>query len=139
MIKLEIPVYYQKADKKRKSGIRTFLISDNWFRNAHYIEQNEVKIYLTDIIALQLRKFKHITFPKEYTVTYHYYYKNKYTDLPNVISRTSKALNDTLQKVGIVKEDNVQYLVGEISKVVEEDKKNPRVEVFIHAKTNKIK
>lgn len=129
MIKVTIPVYYTHKTK-------TFLISDNWFRNAFHYQQNQVKVHVSKIIALQLRKYKHIKISGKYTVEYRYYFKNRNSDLTNVTSRASKFFNDTLQDVGIVKKDNVQYLIQEINTVATLDKLNPRIEAFVREVKN---
>jgi TorA maturation chaperone TorD len=127
MFNIAIPVYYT-LERKRKED-KTFLVSLNWYRNAHYHEQNKVKKYYTELITTLIGPLPIIK--KSYEVEYRYYYKNPSSDLPNVTPMASKWLNDVLQSVGKVTNDNVKYLIKETHMVVEQDKENPRVEITI--------
>lgn len=122
-----LPVYYTQTFKTKPD--KTFLVSMNWYRNAHYIIQNSVKKYYHDIIEKSIENYTPLT--GQYKVTYTYYYRNKSSDLSNVTPMTSKWVNDSLQTLGFVANDNVQYLVEELHKVGEHDSLNPRVEVLI--------
>ena len=127
MIKLSIPVYFTNTFKTKPD--KTFLVSLNWYRNANYHEQNKVKVHMSDLIANQLNPFD--VLEGKYQVIYTYHYKNPSSDMPNVTPMASKWLNDTLQESGIVKNDNVQFLVEEIHRVGTKDTINPRVEITI--------
>lgn len=130
MTQLIIPVYYTKPYKRKKD--RTFLVSLNWYRNAYYQEQNEVKQYFHDLITEQLGDNP----PKwagQYKVTYEYYYRNKTSDLANVTPMCSKWVNDVLQGLGCVQNDNVNFLVEETHIVRTQDRKDPRAVVTISA------
>jgi hypothetical protein len=39
MLKLILPIYYTNKNK-------TFLVNLNWYRNVHFIENNQVKKYM---------------------------------------------------------------------------------------------
>ena len=124
---ITIPVYYTQVLKTKPN--RTFLLSINWYRNAHYFLQNAVKQSMTAIIIPQLTKLPTIT--GKYKVAYNYYYKNAASDLPNVGPLASKWLLDIAQSVSKVSQDNVKYLVQETYTVVAQDKDNPRIEATI--------
>lgn len=130
MIKIRIPVYYTKHFVRKAS--QTFLLSLNWYRNAHHMEQNKVKQDLEEYIQNQLATVKLIKSP--FTVSYYYYYKNKASDLPNVGPLASKWLLDTLQKLKIISQDNVQHLVEEHYYAVPCIDNDPRIEAIIEEK-----
>lgn len=127
MIKLLLPVYYTQEYKTKKD--KTFLVSLNWYRNAHYHIQNTVKKYYHEVVTEQLNENEAIQ--GKYKVTYNYFYKNAASDMTNVTPMCSKWINDALQENNIVINDNVKYLVEEIHKVAGVDKDNPRCEVLI--------
>jgi Holliday junction resolvase RusA-like endonuclease len=105
------------------------LVSLNWYRNAHYHVQNAVKKYFHELIEKQLDC--NISIPGEYQITYTYFYKNSSSDMTNVTPMCSKWINDALQALGVVINDNVQYLVKEVHLVAGVDKENPRCEIII--------
>lgn len=126
-IEFSLPVYYTREYARKPS--RTFLVSLNWYRNAHYSEQNAVKAYYTELITPLVSSLAPIT--GQYGVIYKYHYKNPSSDLGNVVSMTSKWLNDVLQAEGKVSNDNVRYLTNETFLVGGQDKENPRCHVII--------
>lgn len=128
-IEFSLPVYYTRTYVRKSS--KTFLVSLNWYRNAHYTEQNTVKAYYTEFITPLVAPLSPIQ--GSYGVTYKYYYKNPSSDLGNVASMTSKWLNDVLQAEGKVINDNVKHLVSETFLVGGQDKENPRCHVTITA------
>lgn len=125
---LTIPVYYTQKFKTKND--KTFLVSLNWFRNAHHFEQNKVKAYFHGLIKEQLENTD-LKISDQYKVKYKYYYKNSTSDLANVTPMCSKWLNDVLQEMGIVQNDNVKYLIEETHQVAGQDKLNPRCEIEI--------
>ena len=122
MICITIPVYYTKSFKTKKD--KTFLVTLNWYRNAHHYEQNIVKQYFAELIKEQLTNAKPLD--NKYCVSYEYYYKNPVSDMPNVTAMCSKWVNDALQDLNLIPNDNVQYLVQETHRVRIQDKDNPR-------------
>lgn len=128
-MKITLPVYYTQQFKTKSD--KTFLVSLNWYRNAHYFIQNEVKRYFHEIVEKALVAQSPLT--GRYKVTYTYHYKNKASDLSNVTPMTSKWVNDALQSLGLTPNDNVQYLVEEVHKVGVQDTLNPRVDVVVES------
>lgn len=122
-----LPVYYTKEFKTKPS--KTFLLSLNWYRNAFYQEQNQVKKDLSELVKNSIKDMPPIR--GQYQVTYEYFYKNITSDLPNVTPMCSKWVNDTLQELKLVPNDNVKYLIKEIHEVGEQSKDNPRCEITI--------
>lgn len=134
MIKIIIPVYYIKEYKTKNS--KTFLLSLNWYRNAHHIEQNIVKKHLEEIVANQLKDISQINSP--FTVTYYYYYTNAASDLPNVGPLASKWLLDTLQHLKHIRNDNVKFLSEEHYYALPAENNDPRIEAIITEKENNV-
>ena len=129
--KFSLPVYYTQKFKTKKD--KTFLVSMNWYRNAHYYIKNEVKIDFEKTITNMFNVF----FPDAkisgaYGIKGTYYYKNSGSDLGNVTFILSKFINDALQVQNVVINDNVKYCKEECYKVGELDKENPRLEVELY-------
>lgn len=123
MITVTIPIYFT-------DGKKTFSLSMNWYRNAHFFQSNKVKQALHDIIARQLRNAIILPIGK-YQVHYKLYYKNPHSDLSNFCSLASKWFLDTLQACKIIQNDTVTHIVREIYEVAEQSKNNPRIEATI--------
>jgi len=124
MLKITVPIYYVKVRKRKKN--KNILVGLNWYRNAHYIESNEVKSHYHYLIAEQCGKEK---FDK---ITLHYivYLKNRRTDGQNIRSIIEKFVLDGLVKAGVIKDDSVDYISYD-STEYHIDKNNPRVEIII--------
>ena len=101
----------------------------NWFRNAHYYEQNKVKQWFHDLVKDQIFNLTPIigTFTVELTL----YYKNSNCDPSNVCSMIEKFTLDALQEFNIVTNDNVKFHTGSCYRVAGQDKINPRCEVIL--------
>jgi hypothetical protein len=127
MIQVTLPVYYIKT-YKTKPSVKIF-VGQNWFRNAHYRDQNKVKQDFASVVALQVTNSTPIK--GAFTVEYTYYYKNKLSDLANVCALSSKIVLDALQDVKLIENDNVQYCIQETYKVGTQDTHNPRVEITL--------
>ena len=83
---ITIPVYYTQQYKTKDD--KTLFLGLNWFRNAFFHQQNQVKRDMHELIATQL---SHISpMPEKYSVSYFYYYKSPVSDLPNVGPMASK-------------------------------------------------
>lgn len=130
-IHIVIPCYYTQTFKTKPS--KTFLVGMNWYRTAHHFIKNEVKIWFTDNILEQLRYMKAVPIKGHYEIAFQYYYKNPTSDLGNVCSLASKHANDAFEKFGLIENDNVKHCIKECYYVAEQDKDNPRVEVFVRA------
>ena len=127
MIKLSLPVYYTYHYKTKPS--KTFLVNMNWYRNAHHHEQNEVKHHYNTLVRNAI--YGTSIRMSRYKVSYIYHFKSKVSDLSNICSMMSKFLNDSLQELGIVQNDNVQFLLEEHSYVGDYDKHFPRCDILI--------
>lgn len=121
-INLNVPIYFDEKNKKT-------MISLNFYRNAHYHTNNKVKSEFEKLVAEKLQG-SNVKF-KEYQIEYKLFYKNKVCDMMNIIAVVDKFLQDSLQELGIVENDNVQYCKKVMCEVGGQDKINPRVCVTI--------
>jgi len=90
---------------------------------------NKVKQLVEDIIISQLPLDQEPL--TTYGATYIYNYKSKVSDLPNVCALASKYLNDALKSQGLIKDDNVQYLLHEEYLVGQLNKDDPHILAII--------
>jgi len=130
-IHIVIPCYYTQRFKTKAD--KTFLVGQNWYRNAHHFIKNEVKTWFTDDILAQLKAMNAQPIKGKYEVAFEYYYKNPSSDLMNVCGLASKHANDAFEKYGLIENDNVKHCVRECAHVAEQDKENPRVEIYVRA------
>ncbi len=126
---ITLPVYYTQHFKTKDD--RTFMVGMNWYRTAHYHIKNQVKVWFTDEILRQLKAIKAKPIKGAYELAIIYHYKSVVSDLGNVCGLASKHANDAFEKYGLIENDNVKYCKKEAYYVGEQDKDNPRVEVFV--------
>lgn len=100
-----------------------------WYRNAHYHTNNAVKKRFKKQISKQLLSIDHIV--GKIRVDYHYYAKRKATDLDNFTSAHKKYFQDAMVELGLIADDNCNYIVETREKYMGIDKENPRLEIFI--------
>lgn len=131
MIHFSIPVYYTQTFKTKKDKV--LFINLNWFRNAHFYIQNEVKKFYNNLIITHLKTVNAQPIKGEYELAFEYYYKNPITDLDNVCAMANKHCNDAFQAYGLIENDNVKHCVKSAYYVKEQDKDNPRVEIYVRA------
>ncbi len=118
---LVLPIYGGKRKK--------FMVGMNWYSTTHYRTRNTIKQYYHERVGKDLPKGVKINSPL--TTHYRLYYKNKRSDAGNIIAVVDKFLLDALQEFGAIDEDNVCHYVASSWEVVEQDRDNPRVEVWI--------
>jgi len=124
-----IGVYYTQVFKTKPN--KTFLLSMNKWNTAHYHLRNDIKQFYNDAFVSTITKANLPKITGKYETAYVYYYKNSQSDLSNVCSLVSKAFLDAAQQANLVSEDNVKFCMKEAFYVGEQDKENPRVEVYI--------
>ena len=127
MIKLELPIYHTFQRKTKKDT--KILVGMNWYRNAHFMNSNQIKKFYHELIFLKVLKSQRIK--GSYQVEYLLYPSNANCDLMNVVSVIDKFLNDALQDCGVVVNDNIKFYKHMIATVKEIDKINPRIEIII--------
>jgi len=126
-ISLSLPIYYTKTSRKSS---KTFLVSMNWFRNAYFYQQNEVKKHYHELVHLQLVK-QAVRFECKYRISMKLYYKVANIDPSNVCPLIEKFVLDALQDKKVVIQDNVKYHKSTVWEVAGIDKHNPRIEIEI--------
>ena len=104
----------------------------NWYRNAHYHNQNKMKKDFHELVTKQLGEE---TIDNTFTLTLSLYYKNSSCDGANIAALIEKFTLDALQENKTVVNDNVKYHLGTTWSVIAQDKDNPRCEISI-TKTN---
>ena len=123
---LQLPIYYTEYFKTKPS--KTFLVSMNFYRNAHHFAQNNIKQHYHQLVADQL--LNPVSFNK-FIIDYRLYYKSPVCDPSNIIALIEKFTLDALKLNNIIPDDNVNYHLGSSYSVVAKDTINPRVEITI--------
>jgi len=123
-VSITLPIYQTINGK-------TVLIGLNWYRNAHYQVLNKIKRLYSQEIFLKLRRDN--TVFEMYCVEYNLYYKNSSCDLMNVVAVIDKFFQDALQELKIVINDNVKHCCNVSSRVIDQDKINPRIEIIVRS------
>lgn len=119
---ITLPIYWNNSKK-------TILLSQNWFRNAHFYEQNRAKQEFHQLVSDQLEGISPIS--GQFRLELSLYYKNPNCDPSNICSIIEKFLLDALQEHKIIVNDNVKYHLGSTYSVIGQDKTNPRCEIII--------
>ena len=128
-VEFDIPVYFVQVFKRKEN--KTWLCGMNWYRDSHFAVQNLVKQHYNELIKEILIDKVPLEPLLSYELEYTYYYKNIKSDLGNVCALASKFVNDSLQELGFIIEDNVQYLQRETSVVGGRDSINQRIHVVL--------
>jgi Holliday junction resolvase RusA-like endonuclease len=109
---------------------RTYYLNLNGFRNWNFQLSNQLKKLFKISVTSQIRALVPCTKPVEITFVI-YYPSNRAFDLDNIGSVVCKFTNDALVELGVLIDDNynfvkkVTYVFGGV------DKLNPRVDVKI--------
>lgn len=104
-------------------------MSLNFFRNAFYQVQNNLKKHYHELVHNELEKLD--TPISKFTTHYKLYYKNPSCDGPNVVPMIEKFFLDAVQELNIISNDNVRCCVGGSWEVAGQDKNDPRVEITL--------
>lgn len=126
MLTFNLPIYWTQHYKTKPD--KTVLASMNWYRNANYYAQNNMK---KDFHALVDSQLSGETIKNAYTLNMEIYYKNPSCDGANIAPLVEKFVLDALQAANVVVNDNVNYHKGSTWKIVEQDKNNPRCLVTV--------
>jgi len=126
-MKLIVPIYYTIVKKRKPSKV--ILVNMNWYRNAHYMLSNKVKLFYHELIKKQYNGEKFTCAVPKYMI----YSKRNGTDGANIRSIIEKFVLDGLVEVGAIKDDTIEY-INEDSSEYFIDKENPRAEIFITEK-----
>lgn len=126
---VSLPVYMDIHYKTKKD--KRILLGMNYYRNAHYIVQNNMKKFIADIVYEKLSQFTSLRWSK-FTVDYSLVYANSNCDALNIISFVDKAFIDALRKLEIVTEDTVKEYTGGSWRVIGQSKLFPTLIAVVH-------
>lgn len=105
-------------------------ISLNWYRNAHYQVSNRIKVEFKRLIKDQFDGLDEIQ--SEIRIKFVYYAaKNNSPDLDNFTSVVKKFFQDACVELGLIKDDNVNFITSTSEYYGGVDRESPRVEAFI--------
>lgn len=122
--KVILPIHYTNEYKTKKD--KTILVGMNWYRNAHFLVSNKVKHHYHDLVSKQIGNSKF----NKIKLIYKVYVGRKNTDGHNIRAVIEKFFLDSLVEGGNIKDDSIDYVVGDSSEYYL-DKDNPRIEIEI--------
>ena len=125
MISITVPIYYKQSKKK------TVLMGLNWYRNTHYVVNNNAKKFILEIV----KDFIEGEPMPDGLIHVHYkiYLKRKGSDGGNVRSVVEKYVLDAVKSAGYIKDDVADIIVSDSSEYFY-DKKYPRAEITFFKK-----
>lgn len=127
-LELTLPIYHTFTFKTKKD--KKVLIGLNWYRNVHYITNNNVKKEFHKLVNEQYDGQK---FNKAH-IHYKVYVRTRNTDGHNIRSIIEKYVLDGLVHLEAIVDDSLDYVVSSSSEF-HLDKDNPRIEVTVEEKT----
>ena len=117
-------------------GKKNIPINLGWYRNAHYQTSNNIKRKFKEHIAPQFDGLEPITGQVSIHFTY-YAARNNSPDLDNFTSVAKKFFQDAMVELGLIPDDNINYIVETSESYGGIDRERPRVEAIItKPKTN---
>lgn len=123
---LSVPIRLEVGVRKKK----TYYLNLNGFRNWQFQLNNQLKKLFKITVAKDVRKLQPITTPCR--ITYAIFYPSRRAfDLDNIGSVISKFTNDALVELGILVDDNFNYITEIRFVYGGVDKENPRCDVRI--------
>jgi hypothetical protein len=127
-MRFNLPIYWTETFKTKPS--KTHLVGMNFYRNAHYIQQNNLKRDLSEALHKQLCSSpQHVL--TRFEVEYQLYYKNPSSDPSNTIALSEKIFLDFAQEANLIKQDNVIHHLKSTWTVAGKDVTDPRVEITL--------
>lgn len=122
---LTLPIYYNQKFVTKKD--KKILVGMNWYRVAHFLVSNKVKIHYHELVRdlLKGQKFRRIL------INYHVFVQRRNTDGHNIRAVIEKFFLDGLVEAGVIEDDSIDYVVGDTSSY-SLDKDNPRIEITIN-------
>jgi len=128
VLKIDCPLVVLLPRKTKED--KKFRINLNYTNNAHYLEYNKAKKMFKEIVRQILVDTKQdkMKFDKPIDVTAKLYKQSRRrSDKHNFIAANTKFLYDALTELGIIVDDNDEYIKVEVLQETEVDKYNPRV------------
>ncbi|QDP60410.1 MAG: putative crossover junction endodeoxyribonuclease [Prokaryotic dsDNA virus sp.] len=128
VLRIDCPVVVLIPRKTKEP--KKFRVNLNYTNNAHYLEYNKAKKLFKDMVEQILKDTgqDHIKFTKPVDVTAKLYKQSRRrSDKHNFIAANTKFLYDALTELGVLIDDNDDYVKMEVLHETEVDKDNPRV------------
>lgn len=119
------PIYLTMIRKTKKN--KNISLNMNWYRNVHFIENNNIKIMFLNHITPQIEG---LLFTGPVALEYNLYW-SRLSDLDNWSSVVTKFFQDALKDAGCIIDDNFHHIKKNTYEVVGQDKVNPRFEITI--------
>ncbi len=126
---IELPIYYPIGKEKKLQ-----LVGMNWYRDAHYHQQNAVKTYYHALIRASIGLHKKPAMERFYT-GYQVFLKNAGSDPSNVVAVFEKFWLDALQEIGVIAGDSAKHHAGCRGWECHMDKANPRIVCSVYDAT----
>lgn len=124
-----LPIYWEETFKTKPSKVH--LAGLNFYRNAHYIQQNKLKKEFEQRLFQQVAGVSFSEGINTFTVKYELFYKNPSSDASNIIALSEKIFLDFAQQANIIKSDTVKHHLGSTWTVAGKDPTLPRVEITV--------
>lgn len=111
------------------SKTKKFYLNLNNYRNTHYAVLNKAKKVYKELMRPQIEKLPLLdTICIEYVV---YPPTKRLFDIGNVTAVHKKFFEDALVELGVIEDDNYQFVLGSCERFGHIDKENPRVQINI--------
>jgi len=126
MVVLDMPIIIPK--KTKVDGKCT--LSMNWYRNAHHFESSKVKGLVKDQVEKYLIETKQdkMQFNKPVRVCFQYFKRTAIrTDTSNFFAVGAKFVYDALVELGVIPDDDSEFIVYEEQLKTIKDKEHPRM------------
>ena len=128
---------YIALPRKTKEA-KKIAINLNTYRNLHFLVNNQCKKIAKDNIEKYLKDTGQfgIMFTNPVDVTFKFYKgSNRRLDKSNVYAVATKYFYDALVELGILQDDNDDYIKNEVMLETEYDKENSRIELTLTERT----
>lgn len=103
-----------------------------------YHAANRMKHDCQRAVEGYIRRFKLKPIKYPVTILYRFYEPNRRRDKDNIAGVAHKFIQDALVNAGILKDDGWDYVIG-FSDEFYLDRKNPRIEVYLHEEKSQSK
>lgn len=125
-VKIILPLYIDLPRKTKKD--KRVYVNLNIYRNLHHVINNQVKKLYKEQVTPQLRGLRFDRVKLHFKL----FKKTKLkSDKANFLSVQEKYVCDAMVALGVIEDDNDEYIIEQHYYPTERDKENPRVEMII--------
>lgn len=122
-----MPLYFELG----KNKIKRYHINLNNYRNWHHQVSNNIKRNYSDLAAAKLRLHKNKQYQK-ISLEFVYFKPTKAKrDRSNILSITEKFFCDAMTNIGMIPDDNDDFIKSSFYRSGGLDRENPRVDIII--------